>query len=106
VTGCCQVTTTLPDREAAEQLSRTLVAERLAACGQVTGPVVSTYRWNGKVEEAQEWYCYLKTTLERVPELQVRIRALHPYAVPEIITVPIIQGDDQYLAWIRNEVSP
>ena len=56
LTGCCQVTTTLPDREVAQNLARRLVEERLAACAQVEGPVASVYRWKGAVESATEWY--------------------------------------------------
>ena len=70
--GCCQVTTTLPDRAAAERLAATLVEERWAACAQVVGPVESTYRWQGEVERATEWYCHLKTTLARAPGLRGR----------------------------------
>jgi periplasmic divalent cation tolerance protein len=104
VTGCCQVTTTLPNQAAAEQLAATLVAERLVACAQVLGPVSSTYRWKGNVERAQEWYCFLKTTDQRLPELQRRIRELHPYETPEVIAIPIFQGDERYLEWVRAEV--
>jgi periplasmic divalent cation tolerance protein len=103
VTGCCQVTTTLPDESIARQLATTLVSERLAACAQVLGPVSSTYRWKGEVEHAQEWYCHLKTTLRQLPELQKRIRELHPYEVPEIIALPVVDGDERYLEWIREE---
>ena len=105
MTGCCQVTTTWPDQAAAEKLAATVVRERLAACAQVVGPVSTTYRWEGEVEQAQEWYCYLKTTLSRLPELQTRIRELHPYDLPEIIAVPILQGDADYLEWIQEAVS-
>ena len=59
---CFQVTTTLPDEAAAQQVGARLVEEHLAACAQVVGPVSSTYRWKGKVELAVEWYCNLKTT--------------------------------------------
>jgi periplasmic divalent cation tolerance protein len=106
VTGCCQVTTTLPNQAAADELAATLVAERLAACAQVLGPVSSTYRWKGRVEQAQEWYCNLKTAIGRLPELQQRIRELHPYEVPEVIALPISTGNEQYLDWIRAEVMP
>jgi periplasmic divalent cation tolerance protein len=102
VTGCCQVTTTLPDRAVAENMATTLVVERLAACAQVLGPVSSTYRWKAELEHVEEWYCHLKTTLGRLPELQKRIRELHPYEVPEIIAVAISDGDEQYLAWVRE----
>jgi periplasmic divalent cation tolerance protein len=104
VTGCCQVTTTLPDRAAADDLATRVVEERLAACAQVLGPLSSTFRWQGRVDVASEWYCYLKTTTERLPALQARIRELHPYDVPEIIAVPILQGDAEYLEWIHESV--
>lgn len=104
MTGCCQVTTTLPDQATAELVAATVVAERLAACAQVLGPLSSTYLWKGGTEQAQEWYCHLKTTLLRLPDLQKRIRELHPYELPEIIALPILDGDNAYLEWIRNQV--
>ena len=105
MTACCQVTTTLPDQAAAERLAAVVVEERLAACAQVHGPISSTYRWEGAVERSAEWYCHLKTTVARLPEVQARIRKLHPYEVPEIIAVPIIGGDAAYLSWIEQMVS-
>jgi periplasmic divalent cation tolerance protein len=105
VTGCCQVTTTWPDRAAADRLAACVVEERLAACAQVSGPLSSTYRWEGKAERATEWYCHLKTTVDRLPALEARIRQLHPYEVPEIIAVPIMQGNPAYLDWIRASVT-
>jgi periplasmic divalent cation tolerance protein len=99
------VTTTLPNQEAAELVASTLVVERLAACAQVLGPLSTTYLWKGRTERAQEWCCHLKTTSARFPELQKRIRELHPYEVPEIIAVPILEGDEGYLEWIRSEVT-
>ncbi len=102
--GCCQVTTTLPDRAAAERVASVLVEERWAACAQVVGPVESTYRWQGKVERATEWYCHLKTTLARAPGLRARLRELHPYETPEIVAVPLVDGDPDYLAWVAESV--
>jgi periplasmic divalent cation tolerance protein len=104
VTGCCQVTTTWPDEAAAERAASTLVAERLAACAQVLGPLSSTYSWKGSIERGEEWYCHFKTTTARLPPLENRIRELHPYEVPEIIALPILGGNESYLEWIRNEV--
>lgn len=103
---CCQVTTTLPDRALADRVASTLVDARLAACAQVIGPLTSTYYWQGRVETAEEWYCFLKTTASRLPELRARLRALHPYEVPELIAVPIADGDPAYLRWIRESVEP
>lgn len=104
MTGCCQVTTTLPDEATAERVAATLVQDGLAACAQVLGPISSTYRWQGRVQRATEWYCHLKTTSARVPEVEARIRELHPYDVPEIVAVPILQGNSDYLKWIHESV--
>jgi periplasmic divalent cation tolerance protein len=104
VTECCQVTTALPDQAAAERLAAVVVEERLAACAQVHGPISSTYRWEGKIERATEWYCHLKTTAGRLPALQARIAELHPYDVPEIIAVPILDGNPDYLSWVEQTV--
>jgi periplasmic divalent cation tolerance protein len=100
------VTTTLPDRESAVSLGGRVVEERLAACAQVVGPVSSTYRWQGEVETATEWYCHLKTTAARLPALQGRIRELHPYQTPEIVALPVTEGDPAYLSWIEESVGP
>jgi periplasmic divalent cation tolerance protein len=99
-----QVTTTFPDQGTAQRVASCTVEERLAACAQVTGPFSSTYRWKGEVEQEQEWYCHFKTTVDRLPALQARIREMHPYEVPEIIALSILWGDQQYLDWIQKEV--
>lgn len=101
---CFQVTTTLPNEAAAHQVAVRLVEERLAACAQVLGPVSSTYRWKGKIEQAAEWYCNLKTTKARLSALKKRIRELHPYEVPEIVAIRLQDGDSEYLSWIEAEV--
>lgn len=100
-----QVTTTLPDRDTANRIGRHLVEERLAACAQVTGPVSSTYRWQGEVETAGEWYCHLKTMASRVDALIARLRELHPYETPEIVALPVAEGDPAYLRWIAESVA-
>ena len=101
---CFQVTTTLPSEAVAQQVAAQLVEERLAACGQVMGPVSSTYRWKGSMEQAAEWYCNLKTTKTRLPALTRRIQELHPYELPEIVAIPIQHGSADYLKWIEAEV--
>ena len=86
-------------------MARTLVEERHAACAQVQGPIESTYRWEGRIERAAEWYCHLKTTLAAAPGLRARLRELHPYDTPEIIALPIVDGDPTYLRWIGASVT-
>ncbi len=103
-TGVVQVQTTLPDAESAQALAATLLEERLAACVQVTGPLDSRYRWQGKLEHATEWLCLIKSTTEAVPRLLSRIRALHPYETPELIVLPGSDGDAEYLRWVKDSV--
>jgi periplasmic divalent cation tolerance protein len=102
VADCCQVTTTVATQADAERIAAALVGERLAACVQIVGPIASIYRWQGAVERADEWYCHCKTTRERYPALEARIRQLHPYEIPEIIAVPIVAALPAYLAWIED----
>ena len=100
-----QVTTTTATRADAQRIARALVERRLAACGQVCGPVTSTYRWKGAIETAEEWYCFLKTRRNRYAEAERTIKELHPYEVPEIIAVDIVAGSADYLRWIDDSVS-
>ncbi|HEU4682769.1 MAG TPA: divalent-cation tolerance protein CutA [Gemmatimonadales bacterium] len=99
-----QVTTTFPDESTAQRVASRAVTERLAACAQVQGPITSIYRWKGDVEQEEEWYCHFKTMHQRLPALEARIRELHPYEVPEIIAIPILQADPKYLEWIQEEL--
>jgi periplasmic divalent cation tolerance protein len=106
VTGCCQVTTAVAEEAAAADLADMLVAERLAACAQVLGPMRSSYRWEGEVRVSMEWLVVAKTTEARLSALTSRVRALHSYDVPEIVTLAIAAGDPAYLRWIRDETTP
>ncbi len=91
---------TVPDREVGERIARVLVEERLAACTNLLPGVASTYRWEGKIEQANECLLLIKTTGARFEALKNRIKTLHPYETPEIIALPITHGDDSYLKWI------
>ena len=102
---CLQVTVAAASREEAERITGSAVEQRLAACGQVIGPVASTYRWEGKVERAEEWLILLKTTRARFPELQRHVLRPHSYRVPEIIPTAITAGATDYLDWIRAETA-
>lgn len=104
-TGLLQVTTTAGTRPEVEQLARTVVTERLAACAQVSGPISSYYWWDGRLDSAEEWYCVLKTTASRYPALEARIRQLHPYQNPEIIAVAIVSASEAYAEWVAASVA-
>jgi periplasmic divalent cation tolerance protein len=102
-TRCHVVLTTLPSREAALPIARTLVEERLAACGNILPGVTSIYRWKGKIETAGECLVLLKTRSERLEALAARLQHLHPYDVPELLAVPVDRGAPEYLQWVVEE---
>ncbi len=99
----CQVLTAIDSAEAAERLSGGAVRARFAACAQVSGPMASTYWWQGTVESAREWQVTFKTTVDRYPALAGYIRAQHGYQVPEILCLPVLDGDPAYLDWLGAE---
>ena len=72
---------------------------------QVTGPITSTYRWQGKIETAEEWQCWAKSRRDLYPQIEQAIRRLHPYQVPEILAMPILAGSADYLAWLEAETA-
>jgi periplasmic divalent cation tolerance protein len=94
------VTTT--NAEAAAELARVLVEERLAACGNVIGPIRSIYRWKNAIEDESESLLVLKTRTGLFEALKTRVLELHSYEVPEVIAFPITSGHKPYLDWIDN----
>jgi len=99
------VLTQLPDREAAARLAAALVEERLAACVNILAPCRSVYRWQGRIEQADEVPLLIKTSAERYAQLESAIRRRHPYELPEIVAVPIAGGLPEYLGWIAAETN-
>ncbi|MGN6216240.1 MAG: divalent-cation tolerance protein CutA [Solirubrobacterales bacterium] len=99
-----QVLTTAGSEEEAARIAAALVEQELAACVQVVGPIVSRYRWQGKVEKEQEWQCLAKTTRAAYGAVEAAIRELHSYEEPEIVATPIVAGSPGYLAWIDENV--
>ena len=101
--GVVEVRTTFPSRAAAEACAARLVADRVAACVQVDGPVASTYRWQGAAERAEEFRCTCKTSAERAHECIAAIERGHPYETPEIL-VASLSASAAYAAWVRASV--
>ncbi len=101
--GAMLVYTMCPDEDTAHALARTLVEERLAACGSVLPGVTSIYRWRGKIETDGECLVLLKTRAERLEALAGRLQALHPYENPELLAVPVERGAPAYLRWVVEE---
>jgi periplasmic divalent cation tolerance protein len=104
MSGYIQVITTTSRKDEAEQIARTLVEQRLAACVQISGPIVSTYRWQGAMETTSEWQCVAKSRADLFSEIEASIRTIHPYEVPEILATSIAAGSPAYLAWLDGEL--
>ena len=103
--GFVQMSTTAGSIEEAQRIADRLVEQRLAACVQVTGPISSTYRWNGEVQRSEESMCIIKTRRDLVEAVEESIRSLHSYENPEIIVTSIEGGSADYLAWIASETA-
>jgi periplasmic divalent cation tolerance protein len=98
------VLTTAGSKEEAQRIARALVERRLAACVNVTGPIESVYRWQEKVENAEEWLLLIKTTAAVVAQVRGLIGELHSYELPECLEFPIESGSAAYLKWIEDNV--
>lgn len=94
---------TAPDMAVAEQIVRTLVDERLVACGNILPGVVSIFRWEGRIQRDGEVLIVLKTAASRVAALQERVSILHPYDVPEVLVLPVESGHGPYVDWVLRE---
>lgn len=102
-TDICEVIVTAGDAEALVKLTRTLVDERLAACGQNIASIRSIYRWDGAVQDDPEARVALHTKASLVPELTERVKALHSYDVPCVIALPVVGGNADYIEWVLSE---
>ena len=104
------ILSTCPDADTAQRLARILVEERLAACVSLLLGGVSTYRWQGRVEQATEVQLLAKTPADRRDALMARLAELHPYELPEILAVETAAGLPAYLDWVtaetRTDASP
>jgi periplasmic divalent cation tolerance protein len=98
------VLVTAPSDIEAKRIANALVEERLAACVNIIPTIESTYRWEGRVTSDREALLIIKTTDERYPELEHRVKQLHSYSTPEVIAVKIERGSPAYLSWLKDSV--
>ena len=101
LTGFGVVLVTTTSETEAENLAIALLNERLAACVSIY-PIRSIYRWQGQIENESEWQLAIKSDLKQFEQLSAKIQALHTYAVPEIIALPIVAGSQTYLDWLAS----
>jgi periplasmic divalent cation tolerance protein len=101
----CLVYVTAASREEAQRIAEAVVSESLAACANIFGSIESVYHWQGKLEHGAEVALLLKTQQPIIEALIFRIRQLHSYECPAILVVPVLGGNEGFLAWIRSETS-
>ena len=99
-----QVITSTRNKKDAEKIAAELIRMKLAACTQILGPVNSFYWWNGNIETANEWICVIKSKRSLYSQIERVIKKLHPYQVPEILALPVVEGSKDYLKWFDNEI--
>jgi periplasmic divalent cation tolerance protein len=98
------VLTTAGSQDEARKIARALVERRLAACVNIVAPVESVYRWQGEVENAEEWLLIIKTTAQAFSKVREAICELHSYDLPECVLLSIEDGSKAYLEWIAESV--
>ena len=98
------VMVTVANRAEGQAIAATLIETKLAACVNLL-PVESIYRWQGKIEQDEEYQLIIKTDLNKFTQLSETIQTLHSYEVPEIIAMPIVTGSNSYLNWLENSLS-
>jgi periplasmic divalent cation tolerance protein len=98
------VLTAVEKQEDGARLARLLIERRLAACVQVLAPMISIYRWRGKIEQSNEVLLLIKTARAVYPELEDAIKQNHPYETPEIIALPVESGSNDYLSWLGSSI--
>ncbi len=103
MTEFIQVFTTVDSEEKANKIASKLLDDRIAGCVQVFGPISSRYWWKGKIEQATEWFCLIKAKRRDYDAIETSIKKIHPYDVPEILALPVLDGNPDYLKWIQSE---
>ncbi|MDQ3851079.1 MAG: divalent-cation tolerance protein CutA [Actinomycetota bacterium] len=105
MTDVYQCESTTDSQEEAQRIAHALVERRLAACVHVVGPIRSTYRWEGAVENEEEWLLRIKTTEGLVQRVKAAVAELHSYDEPELLVFAVADGSPGYLEWVRTETS-
>lgn len=100
---CSVVFVTAANGKEARKIASVVVKERLVACVNIIKKIESIYWWHGKIEKSQEVLLIMKTKISLAKKLIIKVKSLHSYTVPEIIFLPIIEGNPDYIKWIEDE---
>lgn len=97
------VLVTVDTQETGQAIAEALLGDRLAACINLF-PVHSVYTWKGEIQRDNEWQLIIKTDLAQFARLEAKLKTIHPYEVPEILALPIVQGSNAYLSWMAEQI--
>lgn len=98
------VFSTCDSEEQAGAIARSLIEQRLAACVSIVPGARSVYRWKGQIEDNGEWMLLIKSRRDLMDSLRAAIGKIHSYEVPELLAVPVVDGSEEYLAWLDREL--
>ncbi len=98
------VYSTCDSEEQAGAIARSLLEQRLAACVTILPGARSIYRWKGEIEDNPEWMLVIKSRRDLMDQLRAAIGKIHSYEVPELLAVPVVDGSEEYLAWLDREL--
>jgi periplasmic divalent cation tolerance protein len=99
------VFSTCDSEEQAGRIARALLDQRLAACVNILPGVRSIYRWKDQIEDAAEWMLIIKSRRDLLDKLRLAVARIHSYEVPELLAVPVVDGSEEYLAWLDRELT-
>jgi periplasmic divalent cation tolerance protein len=99
------VLTTAGSQSEARRIAEILVERKLAACVNIVSRVQSIYRWEGKIQEAEEWLLIIKSMKDSFEKLRDAIKELHPYELPECLSLPVEEGSEEYLNWVKQSMT-
>ena len=101
--GVCLVYMTAGSEDEARRIGRELVSSRLAACVNLISGMKSIYRWEGKLQEDRETVLIAKTNAEKVSQLTQRVKAIHSYDCPCVVSLPVTGGNQDFIDWVGSE---
>ena len=93
---------TAKDKDEAHKIARGLLEARLVACANILDGVTSVFWWEGKIDQAQEALIILKSQKSKFKKIVAQVKKLHSYSVPEVISLPIVEGSKDYLNWVKQ----
>jgi periplasmic divalent cation tolerance protein len=97
---------TAPSEKIASQIGKMIISKKLAACVNIIPEIRSLYRWKNKICNDKEFLIIIKSSAKRFNELAVKIQKMHPYEIPEIISIPITKGSNSYMKWLSENIKP